>query len=511
MRVEPGSDPIEVRRVLDRVDVLYRFSIPAGLYAVRIADAGQEDKIVSELEGNKIVRYIEANRSYYADADYGPFSGQWALKKINAAPAWTGAKGSETVCVATLDSGIDFSQYPELEDLIWTNTKEVPNDGIDNDGNGYVDDVHGYRTIGAGSATPGTFVPTPNTKDDNGHGTWVAAVIADVVGAINAVETHAPLPNIRIIPCKFLNASAQGTTLDAVKCLEYIAAIKDHKQCNVVATNNSWGEDSVDASQALHDAMVAQRERGILFVAAAGNSGTNLDPLNSHRYPVSYPLANVLAVAATNQSDAIGSNWGRHSVQVAAPGFQIEKMNPTAKPKMSSWSTSLAAPHVTGLIALLNSQPSPLAWPAVRNLVIAGGDSLPSHPDKIASSRRVTVSGVAGSKTGSLTCKDQVVESRLLPTVPSMKIAKGAPVDLAALHINCALPNGAPVVEITKDGSAAGTITLQDDGVAPDQVKEDGIYAARWQPAAAGQYVLTFPNTDSKLKDSDRLKVTVQP
>src|ERR1700687_3148763 len=502
MRLEAGSDPLELRRVLSRVEVLHRFRIPPDLYAVRIPDAGQEAQIVSELKRDKIVRYVEPNRVNYADGDYGPFSGQWALKKINAAPAWTAPHGSETVCVATLDSGIDFGQYPELAGLIWTNTAE---DGKDKDSNGYINDVHGFMAIGAGNASPGSPVPAGDPKDDNGHGTWVAGVIAGVVGEINAVETHTPLPKIQIIPCKFLNAAAKGTTADAVKCLEYVATVKDHKQCNVVATNNSWGEDAKDISQALNDAIAAQQERGILFVASAGNSGANMDPENNHHYPANCPLANVLAVAATDQNDAIGSNWGRHAVHVAAPGFEIQKMDPTGKPKKSSWSTSLATPHVTGVIALLDSQPSPLAWTAVRNLVIAGGESSLSHPRKIASSRRVAVWAVAALATGagSLTCKDQVVQARLLPTVESMQIAKGGTVDLAALHINCAMPNGAPVVEI-KNGSAADTITLHDDGLEPDQIKDDGIYAARWQPANTGSYELPFPTTEVELKKDAR-------
>jgi hypothetical protein len=517
LRFKPGTDAVAMERALSDVEVVHRFRVPADLYSVRSRDAGKEAAIVADLAQRPEVVYIEPNQSYYASGtvDYTPFSKQWALTKINAAPAWAAGKAKGMVCVATLDSGIDFGKYPELQDLIWTNPVEASgSSGKDDDGNGYIDDIHGFMAVGAPTPSVGHPVPAGNPTDNNGHGTWVAGVIAGVVGAVDAVVKKGPLPNIRIIPCKFLNAGGIGTTEDAVRCLEYVASIKDHNECNVVATNNSWGEDADSfPSKALSDAIAAQRDRGILFVVAAGNLHHDLDPDNSHAYPANYAFANVLTVGGTSDTDAMavsgtGSNFGRHSVHVAAPGFQIAKMEPTplTKPKNSSWSTSLATPHVTGLIALLNSQPTAPTWTAVRNLVLAGGTPL-TKPTLTASGRRITISGSGG--LGSMTCSGQVVQARLLPSVNAITISTGQTVDLAALHINCDKPNGAPSVQVQQPDGTVVAVTLLDDGVDPDQVKTDGIYAVRWKPLGKGVYVLTFPNSTPQLVQADRLTVTV--
>src|SRR5438034_6417713 len=255
-----------------------------------------------------------------------------------------------------------------------------------------------------------------------------------------------------------------------------------HRGVNIVATNNSWGGGGF--SQALYDAIDAHRQRGILFIAAAGNS--SLDNDTASFYPANYYLPNIIAVAATTSTDARASfsNFGRRTVHLGAPGDQILSTTPNNSYGTLS-GTSMATPHVTGVAALLKAHNGTLDWRAIRNLILAGGDNKSSLSNTVTQKRL--------NAFGSLNCTNSTILSRLRPIGNVVTTSAGTPVDLAVLHINCAAPNGS--VSVTVDPGGA-MVTLQDNGLQTDQAAGDGVYSGQWTPPGQGTYTLTFPGGD---------------
>ena len=256
---------------------------------------------------------------------------------IDAPEAWSTTTGSRDVVVAVIDTGVDYTHL-DLAANIWRNPGEIANDGIDNDGNGYVDDVSGWDFANR-DADP---------MDDNGHGTHVAGTIGAVGGNSTGVVGVNWL--VSIMPLKFLTASGSGSTSRAIAAINYATQMKRDFGINVVASNNSWGGGG--NSTALRDAIAAGGSQGILFVTAAGNESTNIDAIPS--YPASYQDSAIISVAATNRLDQLAgfSNFGRTSVDIAAPGVSIYSTVPGNAYALYS-GTSMAAPHVTGVVALV--------------------------------------------------------------------------------------------------------------------------------------------------------------
>ncbi|TCP31763.1 subtilase family protein [Scopulibacillus darangshiensis] len=219
---------------------------------------------------------------------------------VNAPEAWDITQGSKDLVVAVIDTGIDIN-HPDIKDNIWTNPGEIPNNNIDDDKNGYVDDVHGWD-----------FYNKDNTVYDAGdgddHGLHVAGTIA---GEENGIGVIGVAPHVKIMPLKFLGPDG-GSTADAITAIEYA------KKMGVKLSNNSWGGGYYD--DALKSAI---EDSGMLFVASAGNSGMNTD--NRPSYPASYDCPNILSVAAVDNTGELASfsNYGVESVDIAAPGVSI--------------------------------------------------------------------------------------------------------------------------------------------------------------------------------------------
>ena len=256
---------------------------------------------------------------------------------------------------------------------------------------------------------------------------------------------------------------------------------------NIVATSNSWGGG--DNSQALYDAIDDQRQSGILFITAAGNGnafgvGQNNDSVPF--YPCTYYLPNIICVAATTSTDAKASfsNFGKHTVHVGAPGNNILSTLP-GNSYGSLSGTSMATPHVSGVAALLKAQDSNRDWRTIKNLILAGGDTVSSMAN--------TITGKRINANGAMTCSNKVIQARLQPIANTISASPGVPVNLGYQNINCANPNGNVSVAVSPGNS---TVTLLDDGTGADQAAGDGIYSAQWTPTAAGTYTLTFPGND---------------
>jgi len=229
---------------------------------------------------------------------------------IDAPEAWNKGTGKPSVVIAVIDTGVDYL-HEDLKANMWVNPNEIPNNGIDDDHNGYVDDIHGINAIDESGD------PMDIPLQGGGHGTHVAGTIAGVGN--NAKGVVGVSWRSKIMALKFLGTGGSQTSM-AIKCLEYVIAQKQ-KGVNIVATNNSWGGGPFN--QGLHDAIKASTDAGVLFIAAAGNDGNDNDARAS--YPASYDLPGILAVAATDQSDELASfsNYGRTSVDLAAPGTNI--------------------------------------------------------------------------------------------------------------------------------------------------------------------------------------------
>jgi len=239
--------------------------------------------------------------------------------------------------VAVIDTGIDYT-HPSLEDAMWKNPGEIPGNGIDDDHNGYIDDVYGYNFANKNS----------NVMDCNDHGTHVAGIIRG--STQNILPSGGSLPagihssKVKIMAVKFLDCDGVGTTSDAVSAIYYAV------QNGAKVLNNSWGGGGYSAS--LVSAIYYAYQNNAIFVAAAGNSGLNLD--SSPMYPASYTVPNIISVAASNTFDYLPyfSNYGANSVHIAAPGVGILSTIPNNN-YVSMSGTSMAAPFISGLSAMM--------------------------------------------------------------------------------------------------------------------------------------------------------------
>lgn len=265
---------------------------------------------------------------------------QWAISNMNLPAAWdhTTGRTDNQALVLVIDTGVDYS-HPDLYANMWRNPGETPGNGIDDDRNGFVDDVHGINTI----------TRTGDPFDDNGHGTHVAGIIA--ASGNNGRGIVGVNWNAKIVAAKFLSATGSGSVANAITALNYGIALKAAGH-NLVVTNNSWGGGSY--SSALASAISAASNAGILFVASAGNSAANND--TTATYPANYDYPNVISVASITSSNTLSSfsNYGATAVDIAAPGSSIYSTYPNSRYASLS-GTSMAAPQVSGLALLAQS------------------------------------------------------------------------------------------------------------------------------------------------------------
>ncbi|NLI96935.1 MAG: S8 family serine peptidase, partial [Synergistaceae bacterium] len=283
---------------------------------LKIRSGESVQKALSVLGKNEGVLFAQPNYIYHAalvpnDPEY---ASQWALVKIRAPEAWEQTTGSADVIVAVLDTGVDLN-HPDLAGNLWTNPGEIPGNGIDDDGNGYVDDVHGWNSHENSSDVQDTF----------GHGTHVSGIIGAVGN--NGVGVSGVNWAVRIVAVK-ASSGDSFPTADLADGIDYVTALKTAKGLDIVAINASLGA-AVPEDLILNQAIESAGNAGILFVAAAGNNGGDNDV--TPFYPASLFRPYVLSVAATDESDALAnfgggkaSNYGRRTVHLAAPGKSIQ-------------------------------------------------------------------------------------------------------------------------------------------------------------------------------------------
>lgn len=280
----------------------------------------------------------------------------WGLQQIHANLAQNITMGSKDVVVAIIDSGMNTKVSN-----VWVNKGEIPNNGIDDEGNGYVDDVNGWN-----------FANNTNDPTDKyGHGTHVAGIVAQVA------------PNISIMPLKFYDDRGIGDTGGAIRAIKYVTMMKEVYHVNIVAVNASWG--SYGFSNMLYQEVQNLNKDGITLVCAAGNYGKNVDvyPI----YPACYQSDNVISVGALSYSkiNLTGfSNYGKNNVDLASPGSVIYSTLPNDRYGYKS-GTSMAAPFVTGTIGLMKSVNNNLTVGEIKMDLLSSVNLLPSLADKTVS------------------------------------------------------------------------------------------------------------------------------
>ena len=428
---------------------------------------------LSILQADDRIRYVEPDRIIHLDApapapNDSQFTKEWGLNNtgqvvdftagtpgadIGALRAWGVTTGKKSVVVGVIDTGIDTS-HPDLAANIWINPGEncagCRTDGIDNDHNGYVDDWRGWD-----------FVNNDNNPfDDNGHGTHVAGTI----GAIgnNGTGVAGVNWNVRLMPLKFIGANGTGDVASAVLALRYATAM------GARVTNNSWGDDQY--SQALADAIAEADAHGDLFVAAAGNESNNND--FSPRYPAGFDLPNVISVGASDSTDHLAyfSNFGRGSVDLAAPGVSIYSTWP-GKVYRSLSGTSMASPHVAGAAALvLAAHPSATAA-TIKALLLRTVDRPTGLSGTSATSGRLDAGNV-------LTCAGA---PQVVIDAPGQGFV-AAPGHAVAVRILAGLCGNVAGVTVIATGNGQ-PISLTARG--------DGTYTGQFTPAAPGTSTIT--------------------
>ena len=374
-------------------------SLGEGFYSLTAPGAGVQD-VVNWAAGTVGVASVEPD--FVIAPTIAPndptFSQLWGLNNvgqsggvanadINAPEAWNTTTGSRTVVVAVIDTGIDYT-HPDLAANAWHNPGEVAGDGIDNDGNGYVDDVYGWDFANNDS----------NPMDDNGHGTHVSGTIGAVGN--NGVGVAGVNWQVSIMGLKFLSGAGSGSTSGAIAAINYATRMRRDFGINIVASNNSWGGGGFSTS--LRDAIEAGGRAGILFVAAAGNEAGNNDGATLS-YPASYTSESIISVAATDRTNTLASfsNYGATSVDLAAPGVSI--LSTTPNNTYASYSgTSMATPHVTGTIALLAAAYPQATASAIRTAILTGTTPVAGLAGKVASGGLLDASA-ALQRLGNLT------------------------------------------------------------------------------------------------------------
>lgn len=352
---------------------------------------------VRRLEADPAIEFAEPNWIYYHNATsndpyytngslwgmYGSTTSPANQYGSQAAAAWAAGKtGSGTVYVGIIDEGIQHS-HADLKANMWENPLD-PVDGSDNDGNGLVDDFRGWDFDGKNNTT------YDGTQDD--HGTHVAGTIGATGG--NGIGVAGVCWNVKIITVKFLGRRG-GSLANAIKAVDYLTDLKTRHGLNIVASNNSWGGGGY--SVALFDSIGRANAANILFVAAAGNGGSdgvgdNNDTTAS--YPSNYLQPNVIAVAAITSTGGLASwsNYGATTVDLGAPGSGIYSTLPGDK--YGSYSgTSMATPHVTGACALYASLNPSATAAQIKAAIISSAIPTSSLSGKTATGGRLKVSG----------------------------------------------------------------------------------------------------------------------
>lgn len=363
---------------------------------------GDRLELLERLRRHPLIEYAEPDVPVYLeDIPNDPrFGEQWGFHNtgqsggladadIDAPEAWDMFTGSDVV-VAVIDTGAELT-HPDLAANIWTNPGEVAGNGIDDDANGYVDDIHGWDF----------FYNTAAVQDTFGHGTHTAGTVGAITG--NGIGVAGTCPQVRLMILKGFNGQGAGYTSGLVNCLLYSARM------GAKISSNSWvAQTGQPVIQSLYDAITFCENAGQLVVFAAANSGMDVDcartcPGVTLPHPMIYPHAALLTVAATDRNDRLASfsNYGVVSCDLAAPGVSVLSTYPTFKGTGGGYQTfsgtSMACPHVAGAAALVLGRNPTLTSAQLKFVLMSATDPLPALSGKCVTGGRLNIGNVWAS------------------------------------------------------------------------------------------------------------------
>jgi subtilisin family serine protease len=356
--------------------------LPPGANVPALLQAYQQSGLVTVAEPDYLVRpALTPNDPYYASGQLWHLhntgqNGGVADADIDAPEAWDARTSASNILVAIVDTGVRFS-HQDLAANMWVNPGEIAGNGVDDDGNGYVDDVHGINA----AANNG------NPNDPFGHGTQVAGM-AGAVGN-NGVGVATAAWRVRLMACRFYDDAGNGSISDAIECFDYARARGAH------IINASFV--TTGYSSTFYNTVNACRTAGILVVAAAGNDAANND--TTPYYPASFNLDNVIAVAASSRSDALASysNYGATSVDLAAPGSELfTTANTSDSAYTQNSGTSFAAPLTASALALLKARFPSDTYLQLRSRLFNAVDALPALTGKCVTGGRLNLAKALG-------------------------------------------------------------------------------------------------------------------
>lgn len=364
------SERLDIPESEEGINTESVFGDDSKIMLLTLKNTGRDEVMEAVSQLSCLPNIEKAEPDFIVTADVVPndpsYERLYGMDKIAAPQAWDENIDCSSVVVAVIDTGMDYT-HPDLTANIWTNPGEIPDNGVDDDSNGYVDDVHGWN-----------FVNNSNeVMDDNGHGTHVSGIIGAVGN--NGTGVAGVAWNVKIMPIKTLNANGQGYVSDSIKAVQYANSMM------VPISNNSYGGG--DYSSLFADA-ISQGDS--LFVAASGNDSSNND--YQPHYPSNYKSANILSVASTDENDQLSyfSNYGSQTVHIAAPGSNIYSTLPNNRYGYMS-GTSMAAPFVTGATAVIIAQEPSLTTAEIIERIMYNSDSISGLGGKTSSGGRLNV------------------------------------------------------------------------------------------------------------------------
>ncbi len=337
----------------------------------------------------------------------------WGLTQIGAPSVWPKSKQGDGIIVAVTDTGVDYN-HQDLIANMWRNPKEIPDDGIDNDKNGYVDDIVGWDFAVDDNKPYDMTVDTLGLMfggGNPGHGTHVSGSIAAVMD--NGVGVAGVAPKAQIMALRFITEKGQGTTESAIKAIDYAVA----NGAKII--NASWGGEKGDEDDsALIEAIERAEKAGVIFCAAAGNGrvdqakggafGFDNDSDPKPMIPATLNIANIVSVAAIDEKEQLGtfSNWGARSVKLGAPGVKVMSTVPGDRYQdtvidipflgmTAHWDgTSMATPHVAGALALAWSDNTSWDYKEVVDALLKGTKAISALTGKVSTGGRLDLPNI---------------------------------------------------------------------------------------------------------------------
>ena len=481
-KINKNSTVEKVNKFLNEndININHKYTLVSGLVSINtninFDKVNESAKILNSLSllktkllASKHFDYVEYD---YVDLPFGTVNDSayqdgtlWALKNlgqnngllnadIDADKAWDTITGSPETIVAVIDTGVRIT-HNDLIDRIWVNSDEIPNNGKDDDGDGFIDNYNGIDS----------FNDDGSPEDLHGHGTHCSGTIA---ASANDGNPHVGVAyNATILPCKAGDFGFPHSAL--IKAIDF--CVRE----NIKIANCSYG--GYFPSQASFDTYAAAGENDLLFIAAAGNDANNNDNLPA--YPASYDLENIIAVAATDREDNITSfsNYGETAVDLGAPGADIYSTTSVNDQSYEVWDgTSMAAPHVAGVAALIRSVRSDWTYLQVREKILESVDVISSLDEKTVTGGRLNAAK-AVENLGAFGVADGDMELSINPPSGSLLMA-GDKLSILLTVIDGEKVENAVATMLQEDGT---TSFFSNDGIDPDLIEGDNIYTSYYK------------------------------